>query len=107
MQRNEQGPDQSLGALFRHQNRFRRIGVEIVEKRIFARVERPENENRGTIGREHLFLAQFIALEFSRRRARVPQFDLEALIGWHFKTLRRDLAVMELDRKNRLVFSEG
>src|ERR1700736_6292698 len=56
-------------ASFRDQDRLWRIGMKIVEERIFAGVEGLEHEGRGRPGREHLLLAQLVAFEFGGRIA--------------------------------------
>jgi hypothetical protein len=79
---------------FRNQDRLWRIGMKIVEERIFARVEGPEHENRRRLGRKDLLLAQLVAFEFGGRIAIIAQLKLEPPVGRYFETLRRDVSVL-------------
>src|SRR5208283_3031334 len=85
------------------QHRLRRIRMKIVKKWIFARVERPEHEDRSRLGRQDFFLTQLIAFEFGRRIASVHQLQLEPPVRWDFEALRRNRSILELDRENRLL----
>jgi hypothetical protein len=87
-------------ASFRDQDRLWRIGMKIVEERIFAGVEGPEHEGRGRPGREDLLLAQLVAFEFGGRIAIIAQLKLEPPVGWYFETLRHDVSILELDCEN-------
>ena len=72
--------------------------MEIVEERVFARLERVEHKERMALRRQHLFLVQLVAFEFRRGRTCVVEFEPELLLGWDLDAQRRDLAVVELDR---------
>src|SRR3972149_9178031 len=94
----------NLRLLFGHENRRRRIEVEIVEEFVLSWIERPDDESRPRSRCQHLFLAQFPAFEFSGRLTKVVKFEFEATFGGHLQTERCHDAILELDPKNRVLF---
>src|SRR5215471_11557432 len=79
---------------FRHQNRPGRVGMEVVEKFVFSRIEGAEHDECSALRGEHLLAVKLDALELGGRGAGIVQLDLERAASRHLEAQRRDHPVL-------------
>src|SRR5689334_4992939 len=81
--------------LLRDDHALRRLLVELADELVFARLERPDDEGRRRLARDHLLAVELLALEFLRRRILVLDDELHLLARRHLDLVRREHVVLD------------
>ena len=77
--------------------------MEVVEHRVAAGIERPEDDRRGRSRGQGFLAPQLGALELHRRPTRIGDLELEPGVGRHLDGRRQDDPVAHLDLDHRHV----